>query len=155
MHIPEKEKPDGVDLSSVMTGQTQPPSLPAFSHTGLVPDFTAQNPNYKGSLYYKLYPRKDPDLMWVSVRIGDMVFKWAKFDPERPDFAPFAFDLGNDPAERRNLFDHKDKYHQEVLDKLKQYKGRLVSACRLKYSTIEPRIPEAERIKRLKALGYI
>jgi len=93
--------------------------------------------------------------MWVSVRIGNMVFKWAKFDPGREDFAPFAFDLVNDPEERKNLFDHKDKHHQEVMDKLKAYKRALVSTCYQKYSTRGPGIPEDERIRRLRSLGYI
>jgi arylsulfatase A-like enzyme len=155
LHLPEKEKLDGFDLSPVMFGQAPQPSLPAYSHTVLVHDIVAKSPEYKGSLYYKLYPRKDPELMWASVRMGDMVFKWAKFDPARQDFAPFAFNLRNDPTERKNLFDYRDGNHRAILDKLEQYKKTLVSACRSKYLTIGPGLPEEERIRRLKGLGYL
>jgi arylsulfatase A-like enzyme len=155
LRIPEKERPDGVDLSSVMDGQIPAPSLPAFSHTVLVNERITRLPEYKGSVYYKLYPRRDPNLMWVSVRMGNMVFKWEKYNPDCEDFAPFVFDLSKDPTERQNLYDNKDKHHQEVLDELKRYKGRLVSACHLRYSTGGPGIPEGERIRRLKSLGYI
>jgi hypothetical protein len=93
--------------------------------------------------------------MWVRVKIGDMVFKYAKFDPDREDFAPFAFDLAKDPAEQRDLFDRTDENHLEILAKLKKYKENLVEKCRLKYSIPDSAIPEEERLRRLRSLGYI
>jgi arylsulfatase A-like enzyme len=155
LQIPEREKIDGIDLSSVMTGNKKQPSLPAYSHTVLIHDVISKNAEYKGSLLHKFYPEKDPNLMWVSVRIGDMVLKWAKFDPEKQDFAPFAYDLSNDPSEKINLFDNQSKLHQEILAQLKKYKQNLVSAYRIKYETNEPGLPMEEQIKRLKSLGYI
>jgi hypothetical protein len=155
LHMPEVNKPDGIDLSPAIIGQSQPPSLPAFSHTVLVADDVAKWPEYRGSLYFRLYPRRDPDLMWVCVKIRDMVFKYAKFDPDREDFAPFAFDLAKDPAEQRDLFDRTDENHLEILAKLKKYKENLVEKCRLKYSIPDSAIPEEERLRRLRSLGYI
>jgi hypothetical protein len=155
LRIPEEKMPSGFDFSSVITDQAAPPSLPAFSHTVLVSGHDSET--YKGALIYKLYPRKDPDLMWVSVRIGDTVYKLAGSDIIGQDLIPSAYDLENDPFERTNLFDADNEYHQEILDKLKQYKKDLVSACRSKYAipTSEHDIPENERLRRLRTMGYL
>lgn len=155
LKIPEENKADGIDLSSVLTGQRSQPSLPAFSHTALVNEEVTTWDYYKGSPYYKLYPRIDPDLMWVAVRIEDMYFKWARFDLDHDDFAPFAFNLADDPQEKHNLFDHNNKRHREILDQLRQYKKMLAAAYRVKYENTESGISEEERTKKLRSLGYI
>lgn len=155
LRIPEDKRPDGVDLSSVLTGQSPPPSLSAFSHTALVNDVVTTWDAYRVSPYYKLYPRIDPELMWVGVRIEDMFFKWAKFDPDNDAFAPFAFDLSVDPDERHNLFDGSNMRHRKILDELKRYKERLVAGCLLKYENEESGVSEEERARKLRSLGYI
>ena len=38
--------------------------------------------------------------MWISVRFGDMLFKWAKLDPGCKDLSPVALNLGIDPEEK-------------------------------------------------------
>jgi arylsulfatase A-like enzyme len=155
LRMSEKEKPDGIDLSPIMVGHSPPLSLPAFSHTGLVPDAVTREPEYRDTLLYKLFPQRDPELMWVSVRIKNMLYKFAKFDADRDDFAPLAFDLSRDPTERNNLFDHDDEEHRAILQKLEQYKKTLVSACRSRYSSTASEIPEEQRREILKSLGYI
>lgn len=155
VHMPQASKPDGVDLSPAIIGRNPPLSLPAYSHTVLVADDVANWPEYKGTLYFRLYPRKDPELMWVRVKKGDVVYKYAKFDPDREDFAPSAFDHAKDPAERTDLFDQKNDEHLAILADLKKYKQNLVETCRLKYSNLDSGIPEEERLRRLKSLGYI
>ena len=155
LSMPKDKKPDGIDLLPVMTGQAMPPTLPAFSHTGLVPDAVANNLNYKDSLLCKLFPQRDPNMIWVSVRIGDMVYKLAKSSFGREEIGPLVFDLHNDPEERHNLFDPGESRHQKVMERLRKYKGNLVASCRLRYSDLETDVPEDERREKLKALGYI
>lgn len=53
VRIPEEKKPDGIDLSPVITGQARPPVLPAFSHTALVADEVAVWPEYRDSLFHR------------------------------------------------------------------------------------------------------
>jgi arylsulfatase A-like enzyme len=155
LSMPEKEKPDGIDLTPVMRGHSPPMSIPAFSHTGVLPEIATNYPEYQDSLLRRLFPQRDPNLAWVSVRIEDMLFKYAKIKPDREDLAPFAFDLARDPTERQNIFDHNDEYHRKALNKLKQYKASLISAYRSWYSTKDSEIPEKEKIETLKSLGYI
>lgn len=155
LRIPEDRKPAGIDLSASVTGKAPPPSLPAFSHTALVDDNIAKRKEYQKALFSKFFLKKDPNLMWVCVRIDDMVFKLARFDADIEDFAPFAFDLEKDPTERNNLFDPDNERHMSVLNELEQYRDNLVSAYQSKTTTTESGITEQERIKRLKALGYL
>lgn len=155
LRTPEKEKPDGVDLTPVMYGHSPPLSAPAFSHTGLVPETVATDPEYNDTLLHRLFPKRDPNIIWVAVRIDDMLFKHARIEPDRSDFAPFAFDLANDPTERQNIFAWDNEHHRETLKRLEEYKETLVSAYRSWYSSTDSDIPEDERIKTLKSLGYI
>lgn len=155
LHIPEKQEPAGIDLSSSITRQVPPPNLSAYSHTGLVPEIVIKDPGYRTTLLYKLFPRRDPELSWVSVRIGDMVFKLAKSGPDPEEIGPLVFDLAKDPEERVNLFEGTERGHQKIFNELRQYKENLISACRRRYSDMAPGMQEDERLEKLKSLGYI
>jgi arylsulfatase A-like enzyme len=151
--IPKKHKFQGTDLSHVLKGQKEPPILPAYSHTALIhwhffPAFHQWGP------IGILYPGRDPELMWVSVRLENRVFKLAKFNLDDPIFKPAMFDLSKDPSERSNLFDPSNEYHQNVMNELKKYKMRLVDAFKYWDKTPEG-ISIEERLEKLKSLGYV
>jgi hypothetical protein len=109
----------------------------------------------KGTLFSKLYPRKDPNLMWVSVRVDDLVFKIAKLDPDSAEFTACVYDLAADPHEKNNMFDPNNGFHRRNIRELQAYRGKLISACIESYKRTTPELPEEERLRRLKALGYI
>jgi hypothetical protein len=67
--------------------------------------------------------------MWMSARIEDRVFKWAKRDPQDAD-------------------------HREIPNELLEYEQKLADACRAWSSRAEMQVPEEERLRSLQALGY-
>ncbi len=155
LKMPKEKSVDGVDLSPCILGKKSKPPLPAFSHTLLIHSIPQKSSKRRKSILHRLYAGRDPEYIWVSMRVEDMVFKWEKDDPDEDNFAPFAFDLAKDPEERVNLFDHRNKDHQNILKKLFVYRDRLIKTCGLKYSDLDSGMPEEESIRRLKSMGYI
>jgi arylsulfatase A-like enzyme len=143
---------EGVDLTPALTGAAQAPSLAAFSHTALVHANIVNDPEYHDSTLHRIFPERDPELMWVSVRQRNTVVKLTRPDPAE-GFVATAFDLARDPEERHDLFDPADEHHQRALASLKRYKARLVDAWR--HGPVTTGLEEEERIRRLKALGYL
>jgi hypothetical protein len=151
--VPQKYGLQGVDLSGALKAQQKPPILPAYSHTCLI-HYLLLPLIHQWPILSTLYPDRDPEHMWVSVRHGDEVFKWAKYDLNNPVFKPTMFNLKSDAYERNNLFDVSNKQHQKVIEDLKVYKIHLVEACK-EWNKKAGGISEEERINRLKSLGYL
>lgn len=151
--IPEEATVQGVDLSEVLRGNKNYPTLPAYAHTVLLHKFMAEAV-WRYPVGRAFYPAIRPDLMWVSVRHGDDVFKIAKFDIGNPVFAPAVFDLVKDPEERKNLYDPLNTEHRRVMDDLIAYKEKLTAACQ-RSENIDPGVSTKEIVNRLKSLGYL
>ncbi len=153
--IPQKNNIQGIDLSVYFDKKTNSPTLPAYSHTALIHSFQKGVVQKSDSPLNLLYPDSAPELMWVSVRLRQKIFKIAKFSLDNPTFQPALFDIQKDPMEKNNLFDSSNEFHQKILDDLRKYKIRLVTACKHWYKITDPGISVKERIKKLKSLGYI
>lgn len=146
--VPADRGLQGVSLAAAARGEVPAPDLLAFHHSGF------QNSKSPKTFFGRFYPRRDPELMWVSLRDGDWVFKIGKFDAEDPQFAPAVFDLATDPTESVNLYDAANPLHRRRLQQLVVYKKRLVEACRI-WENMDPGIAREESDSRLKALGYL
>ncbi len=139
----------GVDLSPQLRAQTKDTDLLAYSHTSM------RNPiglKESGDRYFdRFYPTADPDLMWVCIRDGDMVYKYRSIDGTA--WGHEVFDLAADPEESHNLYDTSIREHREFAQRLLDYKARLAAAFR----TPPPVTRSRKNVlrKRLKSLGYV
>lgn len=149
---PPEPAPDGLDLSAALCGAAAAPRRPAFAHTALVQPAIVSSPAFEGSALQRLFPRRDPELMWVGRRDGDRVVKWVAEDPEAGAFRPLAFQLDGDPYELDSVFD--EVRDAAALDELLAYKRRLVARAAERLGDRGP-LDEAETERRLRALGYL
>ncbi len=99
------------------------------------------------------FPRIDRELMWVSMRDGDTVYKHQKLDADR--WGIQVFDLAVDPGETTNLYDPEDPGHAEMAGQLAAYKTRLVASPGPPGRDDRKQLPEREEAELLRALGYI
>lgn len=150
---PRPPEVEGVDLAPALVGSGPVPALRAFSHTSLVPSAILEDPAYHGSVLERLHPARDPELMWVAVRDGDLVAKLARREVDGP-IEPALYDLAADPWERHDLLDLSLDSHRQLVSELGTYKARLAAVCRRALAR-QPRLLEGERRKRLRALGYL
>ena len=152
LSLPKKVAWTGLDLSGVLKGQAEPPSLLAYSHSSMVsPAFRVKD---VGAYRLSFYPDRDMSLTWVAVRDKDTVVKYKNQGEGRFDFE--AYDLRADQAEAHNLYDPTNEHHRELADQLKQYKATLVDAYHLWLEQgNSENIDEEDTRKRLKSLGYI
>ena len=99
------------------------------------------------------FPRIDRELMWVSMRDGDTVYKHQKLDAD--SWGIQVFDLAADPGETTNLYDSEDPRHAEMAAQLADYKARLV-AGHSPAGRVDPTLlPEEVEAELLRRLGYI
>jgi arylsulfatase A-like enzyme len=138
----------GRNLAPAIRGQENPPHLQAFSHTVTIGD-PARFPDDQYKL--TLFPRDDPDLIWVSVRDGDWFYKLVSRDGE--NFQAEVYDLARDPGETENRFDPADPQHNRVLDGLWEYKRGLAASYRSGQAGEAEISPDA--LEALRSLGYI
>ena len=137
----------GTDLSPVLRGEAEAPRQIAYSHTTTIgPDHEAEFQGWE--LASRFWGSTDPELLWVSMRDGDRVFKWRNLDGET--WGGQAFDLASDPHEFRDLFDPRDPDHAKAIESLRAYKDMLVE--RFGATTLDA--PE-DALKRLQDLGYV
>ena len=115
-----------------------------------------QNALTKGNweLASRFFPNEDVDLIWVSIRDGDAVYKFRNLDGSVWGYE--VFDLESDPEERANLYDPEEPRHSEMVEELERYKRNLVS----RFTRSEDEIRDGdstndERIEALKRLGYV
>ncbi len=96
------------------------------------------------------------DDMNVAVKRENKVFT---FFSSKWSFSgtPWAlFDHTTDPEERENLFSSCDREHQATINDLQRYKQKLTVACQNNAQSEEKKeLDREEKIKRLKALGYL
>jgi arylsulfatase A-like enzyme len=142
----------GVDLAPVLFGRAPPPELLGFSHTAIVPGVLLQESHRRGGTRLDaLQPARDPELMWVSVRDGDRVYK---LTAPGGVFQPALYDLAADPRESRNLYDPTDPRQRAVIARLGQYKAGLVRRFR-EGERERTSIPKADELDMLRQLGYV
>ena len=140
----------GLDLSPAMRG-AQRTATPAYSHTSLIPAPVLQQ-SASWNVFRDLYPRSDPNLIWVSARSHDTVFKLRNLGEEMFGFE--VYDLSVDPDETMNLYDAEDAFHREMTGKLTNYKAALIEAYHATPSgAAEPEMNEQREL--LRSLGYI
>lgn len=147
--------PAGVDLSPALRRDEPPPHLVAYFHTTVMLERILEDMRSR-RLAYSLYPRVDPELMWVGSREGNWLFELRNLDGERWGFQ--AFDLARDPGETADRFDPSDPLHRTAVRRLQAYKRLLVDRydryVHTKAKELRPPL-EAEDVHGLKALGYI
>ena len=157
LELPAGTSVAGYDLSKSMGPHQQDPRLLAYSHSGML--FPLSGKRYRvqklmGQYLARYYPVSDMVYTWVAIRRGDFVWKYRSLEDQR--FVFQAFDVGQDPAESRNLFDMQDPRHQEMSTELKRYKEHLVRSYRewsSAPSSVE--INEQEELERLRSMGYV
>jgi arylsulfatase A-like enzyme len=135
----------GVDLSSAVRGEVEPPELLAFSHSALYPGPIRE----LGRLSAILGANRPEDLQ-VAVRRRDLLFRLQR--GSGGDWQPTLVDLTSDPSHVRDLFDRADESHREMLDRLRRYKRDLVAG----HSRVQARrLARAKEQELLKQLGYL
>lgn len=143
----------GVDLSDEIRSGGEREGLLAFSHSDVLPDSIVKGGDLPAMEHFgSFYPRRDPELMWVSVRSGNLFYKLRRLSPA--GFTPFLFDIGADPTELHNLFDPDDADQQSMFSRLEEYRGHLLRGFGAAEEGIDL-VPEAEKIRLLRSLGYI
>ena len=83
--------------------------------------------------------------MWKYRRLSDGTWQVTAYDP------------ANDPQETRDVFDGKIARHQEMADRLRQYKARFVKSYDDLRSTRDgvQAVPHEDKVQKLRSLGYI
>jgi arylsulfatase A-like enzyme len=143
----------GVDLSAEIRGGTERAGLLAFSHSGVLPQVIVDGGELPKTEHFgSLFPRRDPALMWLSVRTGDRFYKLRRLS-ER-GFTSFVFDLENDSTESTNLFDPEDSEQQRIFAKLETYREELLRGYEIAESGGD-NVPKKEQVRLLRSLGYI
>jgi arylsulfatase A-like enzyme len=147
--VPEGKGIAGADLSAAVLGREPPPTLRAFSHTmPLTPELLAE---FDGWLVSRVHPSTDVGLVWTGVRAADTYVRLRRSENEQ--WVTEAFDLEDDPAAERDLYDPTNRAHRELVRELEAYKRRLVD--RHSEHEHEQSLHEEEVKERLRALGYI
>ena len=150
----------GTDLSKAVLGRAEPPQQLAPSHTTvLAPSVFKQMYQVKHrhdwAMVRHLFPSIDPDLMWVSFRDEDLIYKYRNLDGRNWGFQ--VFDLSTDGDEAHNLYDEKDPLHRQMATELLSYKKRLRDAYTGRVSRVpaDAPPPDPEEVEMMRSLGYI
>jgi len=147
---------EGVDLSPSIQGLVPPLDLLARSHTSVLVRAVHKGMQKPiSSAYYKTLAENVPDedvrRLWVRIRQGDVVYKRRRFGDGEWQYS--AFDLSNDPEERKDIFDREDPSHAEMARRLDAYWQTLID----RYGTDRAGtiLLPADEEAALRALGYI
>ncbi len=148
----------GQDLSESLRFGVPAPHLLAASHTAvLVQSVFGQMYQPRWKLVWAVargfFPRIDVNLIWVSIRDGDRVYKHQKVGAD--EWEHQVFDLARDPGESANLFDPADADHAAMATALADYKARLVEKHRPDDPGAGAQLPEDKEAELLRELGYI
>ena len=139
-----------MDLSpAIRVGRTRS-DLEAYSHTSVVPRFVLEMVSV--GRFRTLFPRSDPGLMWVSLRLGDDFYKLRRLGGDV--FRPSLFDLAADPGETTDLYDLSSEVQKRALERLAAYRARLVEGYRAVGSGSSG-VAEAYEEELLRGLGYV
>ena len=143
----------GVDLSGEIRNGGERDGLLAFSHSDVLPHLIVEGGRLPATKNFgSLFPRRDPELMWVSVRAGNRFYKLRRLSDR--GFSSFVFDLEEDPLESTNLFDPDDPEQQEMFERLEAYREQLLAG----YAISErggDNVPKDEQFRLLRSMGYI
>jgi len=156
--IPSADGVEGEDLSGALRGNGPAPRMMAPSHTAVLATKVFEQmyqPRWRDvwAVARGFFPRIDVNLIWVSIRDGDTVYKSKKVGTDR--WGIQVFDLATDPEEMENDYDPENPAHAAMAATLEGYKARLVES----YSQAGPRkslqVPEDQEAELLRGLGYI
>lgn len=155
--LPEDRGIQGVDLSPALRGEERPPELAAASHTTLLVRSVYERMNdpeyaHNWGLVQRYYPDEQADHMWVALREGDRFTRWRKLSDG--EWAFEALDLGGDAPRTWRTVDPDEPARAETLERLRQYKARLVAA-HARAASGETLLPAADEVEALQGLGYI
>lgn len=139
----------GVDLAPALLGRRPPPELDAWSHTDLIAE-PVLAASQRWTLFHSLYPRVDPELMWVELRRGDRVWQLRRTPEGEPE--PAVFDLARDPWELANLY--APGADAAEFAELRRYRARLIAAWHEQAERREELDPQRQE-ELLKSLGYV
>ncbi len=154
LELNEDLKIDGVNLGPAISGKTDFPELLAFSHTSMPwLEFNEMHPENR---YFNIFFNdNDPGKMWVMLRDGDIVYKYAAWNKKNPIVEQAVFDLSVDPDEDNNIYNEANPVHQQMMAELGKYRHNLVEAYPYWEKIHEGTIDPEEAISALKDLGYI
>jgi arylsulfatase A-like enzyme len=142
---------EGVDLAPALRGERPPPVLQAFSHTALLPpELLSASLAHGGTLLDALHAGRPRDVLWVSLRDGDRVYKIARSSPGGP-LERRVFDLAADPVEAHDLHDPGDAEQARFFALLERRRGELLAAI----DAATPRRPATTSLDLLRRLGYV
>jgi len=159
LSTPQGVELPGVDLSGALSGERPAPKLLAFSHSSLlVRSVRKRMYDEKRARNWRelrrFFPNDDADLMWAAVRDEDMLYRLRGRAGE--SWRIEAFDLSQDPEERRDLFDPSVPEHSEMARQLRSYRRRMIEAYTERPdSGSEALIPVSDEVEALRNLGYI
>jgi arylsulfatase A-like enzyme len=143
----------GENLADQLRSGDERRDLLAFSHSSVLPHMIVEGGDLPAMKNFgSLFPRRDPHLMWVSVRSGDTFYKLRRLSDA--GFTPAVFDLANDMEESTNLYDPDDAEQAKMFAKLEDYRRLLIAG----YASWEGQgesMPKREQTELLRSLGYI
>ncbi len=150
----------GTDLSTALLRRAEPPRQLAPSHTTVLAlsvfrQMYNEEHRHDWALVRHLFPEVNPDLMWVSIRDGDRIYKYRNLDGRNWGFQ--VFDLSTDHDETRNLYDEEDPTHRQMATELLAYKSRLLGGYRGRVFRAPADAPRSdpEEVEMMRSLGYI
>jgi hypothetical protein len=107
------------------------------------------------SLWLKYHKGVNVSEPWVSVREGDLVYKYRNIDGKRWGFQ--LFDLGKDAAEREDIFDGQQPRHRQFQRTLTAYRELLMQGWAADQKRIDVTVPPPSdrTLRALESLGYV
>jgi hypothetical protein len=141
----------GRDLSRAVRGLEPAPHLLAFSHTALFTEpLWERYGRFEG--FASRLSGMDPESMWVAAREGDLLHKLTR-SPDG-EWSSSVIDLERGPAARLDSRDEGWKRHPEIVERLRDYRKRLIADFERRSGVMEE-LPRERILERLRALGYI
>ncbi|MBW2280976.1 MAG: sulfatase-like hydrolase/transferase [Deltaproteobacteria bacterium] len=150
--MPEGATVQGEDLSPALRSGRNGDRLLAFSHSGVLPYAVEKGRLPALPLFGSFFPRRDPGLMWVSVRDRDLFYKLRRLDDS--GFKSYVFDLAVDPTESTNLFDPEDAGQRAMFERLEAYREQLIAGYETRWIKKDD-VSDEEQVRLLRSLGYI
>jgi arylsulfatase A-like enzyme len=153
--LPPSDSITGVDLSRVILGEEEAPTLGAYSHSAVFPTKSLRRHAPEMRLFFEHFAEASIETTWVALREGDTVLKYRRGLDGEWRFE--AYDLATDPAEERDIYDPADPSLRSMTERLRRYKVDLMEAYadwQELRGTPADGLSE-EDLRRLRSLGYI
>lgn len=156
LSLSQQTEIEGVDLSPPILGLEPAPKLLAYSHTSVAWEYALEQMK-EWTLLYNIVPSADVNLIWVSIRDKDTVYKLKSVDATNWNME--VFDLDDNPVETTNLNYRNDSKSKEMEKELRAYKARLVrNYHHYVHNKSNERVQSLLKekiIRTLRSLGYI